>query len=68
MGIGSLVASWLCFRDHEYSRIASWFVTGAFSYATVYAFAFELMTNVGWLGVTIMFPAMIWSGVFAVGF
>ena len=67
LGIGSLAVGWLCFRDHEYSRIAAWFVTGAVSYASVYCFAFALMTDVGWLGVTLMFPAMIWSGVFAVG-
>lgn len=67
LGICSLVTAWLCYRDHEYSRIASWFVTGTVSYATAYCFAFALMTDVGWLGVTLMFPAMIWSGVFAVG-
>ena len=67
LGIGSLAASWLCYRDHEFARIAAWFVTGAVSYAAVYCFAFALMTDVGWLGVTMMFPAMIWSGVFAVG-
>lgn len=67
LGIGSLVASGLCYRDHEYSRIGSWFVTGAISYASVYSLAFALMTDIGWLGVTLMFPAMIWSGVFAVG-
>ena len=67
LGIGSLAASWLCYRDHEFARIAAWFVTGAVSYAAVYCFAFALMTDVGWLGVTMMFPAMIWSGVIAVG-
>lgn len=67
LGIGSLAASWLCYRDHEFARIAAWFVTGAVSYAAVYCFAFALMTDVGWLGVTMMFPSMIWSGVFAVG-
>lgn len=67
LGVGSLVTSWLCFRDLEYKKIASWFVTGAVSYAAVYCLAFALMTDTGWLGVTLMFPAMIWSGVFAVG-
>lgn len=67
LGIGSLVTGWLCFSDHEYKRIAAWFVTGAVSYATVYCLAFTFMTDTGWLGVTMMFPAMIWSGVFAVG-
>ena len=67
LGIGSMAASWLCYLDHEYQRIASWFVTGAVSYAAVYCLAFAWMTDMGWLGVTMMFPAMIWSGVFAVG-
>ena len=67
LGVGSLAAGWLCSRGHQYAAIVSWFVTGAISYATVYCFAFALMMNSGWLGVTLMFPAMIWSGVFAVG-
>lgn len=67
LGLGSLAAAWLCFRHHEYSQIASWFVTGAISYAAVYCLAFAMITDYGWLGVTLMLPAMIWSGVFAVG-
>ena len=67
LGIGSLAASGLCLRDHEYKQIASWFVTGAVSYAAIYCLAFAMMSDYGWLGVTLMLPAMIWSGVFAVG-
>lgn len=67
LGAGSFVASWLCFRDLAFSQIAAWFVTGAISYAAIYCLAFALMTDTGWLGVTFMMPAMIWSGVFAVG-
>ena len=67
LGFGSIAAGWLCFRDSQYAQFVSWFVTGAISYVTVYCFAFALMTDRGWLGVTLMFPAMIWSGVFAVG-
>ena len=67
LGLGSLAAAWLCFRHYEYCQIAAWFVTGAISYAAVYCFAFAMITDYGWLGVTLMFPAMIWSGVFAVG-
>lgn len=67
LGIGSLATSWLCHRDHEYQRIAAWFVTGAESYASLYCLAFTWVTDTGWLGVTLMFPAMIWTGVFAVG-
>ncbi|MBP6003561.1 MAG: isoprenylcysteine carboxylmethyltransferase family protein [Pyrinomonadaceae bacterium] len=67
LSVGSLVASWLCFRGHEYMRLAAWFVAGAVSHATIYCLAFTLMTDAGWLGIVMMFPAMIWSGVFAVG-
>lgn len=67
LGLGSLTAAWLCFRRHEYSQIAVWFVTGAVSYAAIYCFAYAMITDYGWIGVTLMFPAMIWSGVFAVG-
>ncbi len=67
IGAGSLVASVLCFREHELKSITSWFVTGAVSYAAIYCLIFTFMTDVGWLGVAMMLPAMIWSGVFAVG-
>lgn len=67
LGFGSLTAAWLCFRNHEHSRIASWFVAGAISYAAIYCLAFAMITDHGWLGVTLMLPAMIWTGVFAVG-
>lgn len=67
LGIGSLGTAWLCLNRNEYRQIASWFVTGAISYAAFYCFAFSLMTDAGWFGVTLMFPAMILSGVFAVG-
>ena len=67
LGIGSLVAGWLCFRDDQYKQIVSWFVTGAMSYSATYCFAFAMVTDRGWLGITLMFPAMIWCGVFSVG-
>jgi len=67
LGVGSLVAAWLCNRDHEYKKIATWFVTGAVSYVAIYCVTLAVMTDFGWLGVTLMFPAMIWSGVFSVG-
>lgn len=67
LGAGSLAAAWFCFRRDQYSQIASWFVTGAISYAAVYTLAFAMITDHGWLGVILMMPAMIWSGVFAVG-
>lgn len=67
LGFGSIVVAILCFLDHEYKKIGAWFVTGTVSYAAVYCFAFALMSDHGWLGVTLMLPATIWSGVFAVG-
>lgn len=67
LGIGSIVSSWLIYRADRLREAAAWFVTGCVSYASVYCLAFAWMTDVGWLGVTLMFPAMIWSGVFAVG-
>lgn len=66
MGIGSLVAAWLCVRENKHAPTVLWFVVGAISYANFYCLAFALMTDVGWLGVALMFPAMIWSGNFAI--
>jgi protein-S-isoprenylcysteine O-methyltransferase Ste14 len=43
-----------------------WLVSGAVSYAALYSLAFTYITDVGWLGVILMLPAMIWSGVFSV--
>lgn len=67
IGIGSIVTAWLCATDSTRKMIAAWFVTGCVSYAAIYTFAFALITDVGWLGVLLMFPAMIWCGVFSVG-
>ena len=64
---GSLTAGALCFINGRYKKIAAWFVAGAIGYATLYCLIFTLTTDSGWLGVVLMFPAMIWSGVFAVG-
>jgi protein-S-isoprenylcysteine O-methyltransferase Ste14 len=62
---GSLAAALLIYLQNKYESAAMWFVTGAVSYAAVYTLAFSLMTDRGWLGVTLMLPAMLWSGVFA---
>lgn len=67
VSLGSLAASWLGFRCPDYQRVAAWFVTGAVSYAALYCLAFALLSDRGWLGVVMMIPAMIWSGVFALG-
>ncbi len=64
---GSLMVSAFCLFDSKFLGVALWLVVGAVSYATGYCLAFALLTDSGWLGVTLMFPAMIISGNFAVG-
>jgi protein-S-isoprenylcysteine O-methyltransferase Ste14 len=51
---------------NKFASIAAWFVVGAISYAALYCLAFALLSDSGWLGVTLMFSAMIWSGNFAI--
>ena len=67
LAIGSLVVSGFCWFENKFTPMSLWFVVGAISYATLYCLAFAMMTDTGWLGVTAMFPAMIWSGNFAIG-
>jgi protein-S-isoprenylcysteine O-methyltransferase Ste14 len=67
LAAGSLVISALCLFESKFLTVALWTVVGAVSYATGYCLAFALLTDSGWLGVTLMFPAMIMSGNFAVG-
>lgn len=67
LGIGSLAAGWLIYTGNKMAAIAAWFVAGAVGYAALYTLAFVYTTDTGWLGVTLMIPAMIWTGVFAVG-
>ena len=67
LAVGSLVVSAFCWFDSKFLTVGLWMVVGAVSYATLYCAAFALLTDSGWLGVTLMFPAMIISGNFAVG-
>lgn len=67
LAVGSLIVSAFCFYESKFTVIAVWFVTGTISYATFYCLAFALLNDSGWLGVAFMFPAMIWSGNFALG-
>ena len=67
LAVGSLIVSVFCWFENKFLTIAIWFVVGAISYATFYCLAFAMMTDSGWLGVILMFPAMIWSGNFAIG-
>lgn len=64
---GSLTAVVLIYRRNRYTIPAIWLVAGAVSYAALYTLAFVLFTDRGWLGVVMMLPAMLWSGVFAMG-
>ncbi|CAN5516795.1 isoprenylcysteine carboxylmethyltransferase family protein [soil metagenome] len=67
LAIGSLVVSVFNWFESKFLNIALWFVVGAISYASFYCLAFAMMTDTGWLGVILMFPAMIFSGNFAIG-
>lgn len=67
LGSGSLIVSGLCLFDSRFLNIVLWFVVGVISYATFYCLAFSLLSDTGWLGVTLMFPSMILSGNFAIG-
>ncbi len=64
--VGSTAASAFCFFDSKLISPAAWFVSGAASYAALYCLAFSLLTDSGWLGTTLMLPAMLWNGCFAV--
>lgn len=61
----SFVAAYMVWRRNRFETAVMWLLTGAVSYATLYTLAFAMMTDRGWLGVVLMLPAMLWSGVFA---
>ncbi len=65
--LGSFATGFLIYTRNRYALPAMWLVTGATSYAAIYTFSLAVMTDSGWLGVVLMFPAMLWSGIFAVG-
>ena len=67
LAVSSLTVSAFCWIDSKFLTTALWLVVGAISYASLYCLAFALLADSGWLGVTLMFPAMILSGNFAVG-
>lgn len=67
IGPGSFAVA-LAVKGHfRYAEHLAWLVTGGVAYATMYTAAMALMTDRGWLGVVLMLPAMLWSGVFATG-
>ncbi|MDQ4122423.1 MAG: isoprenylcysteine carboxylmethyltransferase family protein [Acidobacteriota bacterium] len=67
IAIGSIVVAGVCFFDSRFAESTAWFVTGAVAYASIYCFSFALATDTGWLGVALMLPSMLWSGVFSFG-
>jgi protein-S-isoprenylcysteine O-methyltransferase Ste14 len=67
LGPGSIFTAWLFFKDSIYAPISTWFISGVVAAGTLYCFAFAMFTDAGWLGLTLMFAATIFSGVFAVG-
>lgn len=64
---GSIVTGILLYSRSTYATAAAWLVTGAIAQATFYTVAYTFETGLGWIGLTIMLPAMLWSGVFATG-
>jgi protein-S-isoprenylcysteine O-methyltransferase Ste14 len=58
---GSLVAGVLCLGGSNLAPAAVWFASGAVGYASLYCLAFALLSDAGWLGVTLMLPAMLLS-------
>lgn len=64
---GSIVAATLLYLRSTYALPVAWLVTGAIAQATFYTFAYTLQTDLGWLGVALMLPALVWSGVFVTG-
>ena len=65
LATGSLIVSAFCFFNSRFTVIAAWFVVGTIAYASVYCLSFAILSDSGWLGVTLMLPATLWSGVFA---
>ena len=65
IAVGSLIVAYLVYSRNRFEIAALWLLTGALSYATAYTFSYTLATDLGWLGVVMMAPAMLWSGVFA---
>lgn len=66
LGVSSIAAGILCRKESKFLIPFLWFTVGTISYASFYCLSFALLTDTGWLGVTLMFPAMIWSGNFAI--
>ena len=64
---GSAASALLIYYRSKYQVASVWLLVGAISYATVYTFAFTLMSDRGWLGVALMLPATLWTGVSAIG-
>jgi len=64
---GSIIVAILLHLHSKYALSAAWLVTGAIAQATFYTAAYSLQTDLGWLGLTLMLPSVLWSGLFATG-
>ncbi|MEQ1641936.1 MAG: isoprenylcysteine carboxylmethyltransferase family protein [Pyrinomonadaceae bacterium] len=62
---GSIATAVLVKLRWRHASAFTWLVTGGIAYASFYTFAYVLQTDVGWLGLALMFPSLLWSGVFA---
>lgn len=65
LAAGSLAVSVFCFLDSKFIVSAVWFVTGTIAYAAFYCLSFAFLYDSGWLGATLMLPALLWSSNFA---
>lgn len=65
IGPGSFAGAALIYFRNRFATAGLWLVTGAVTYATLHTLATAMMTGRGWLGVALMLPATLWSGVFA---
>ena len=65
MGVGSLAAAALGLLRSPLFGHAAWGVTGVVSYASLYCLSLSLLTDSAWLSTTMMLPAMVFTGCFA---
>lgn len=65
LAVGSLITGVFFQFNNRHAHIPATLVAGGLGYAVLYTLGFALMTDTGWLGVLLMSPAAIWSGVFA---
>lgn len=65
LALSSIITGVLFLHRYRFAYIPALLVAGGFGYAVLYTIGFVLLTDTGWLGVVLMAPAAVWSGVFA---